>query len=120
MKIGIVGGGNLGSVLAVRFSKNHKVMVYKRDKAKLHLFKKDMKVFCEDSGSFYIGNIFKFTSELKELVDFADYIFITYPAFLFKELSIEMIPLLSQGKHLVFVPGSGAVEIFFKDALKKE
>ncbi len=30
-----------------------------------------------------------------------------------------MIPYLSNNHHLIFVPGSGGAELFFKDALKK-
>ena len=118
-KIGIVGGGNLGSILAVKFSLKQEVTLYTNLVDKLDLYAKDMKVFDEDHNSYYQGKIAKITCNLQELVDNSDYIFITFPSFLFPSLAQELIPLLKKGQHLVFVPGSGGAELAFKGALEK-
>ena len=119
MKIGIIGGGNLGSVLAVKFSQSNNVIVYTNLLDKIELYKSDMKVYSEDKGVYYIGKNIKYTTCLRTLADNSDYIFITFPAFLFKELSKELLPFLSKNHHLIFVPGSGGAELYFRDALKK-
>lgn len=118
-KIGIIGGGNLGSVLAVKFSINHEVTLYTNLVDKVNEYHKDMQVFNEDSNSTYQGNISRITSSLDELVNNSEYIFITFPSFLFDNLSKDLIPLLKKGQHLVFIPGSGGAELFFKSAVEK-
>lgn len=119
MKIGIVGGGNMGCVLATRFSQAHDVVLYTNLLDKKHLYKKDMTVYCEDNNSFYQAKIKCITSSLEELCMKAEYIFITFPSFLFKQLCHDMMPFLKKGHHLIFVPGSGGAELFFKPVLSK-
>ena len=118
-KIGIIGAGNMGSILAVKFSRNNDVILYSNMENEIGLYKKDMQVYLEDNDSYYSGDIKEFTTNLKRLVEQSDYIFITFPSFLFKMLSDELIPLLKNGQHLIFVPGSGAAELYFKKALEK-
>lgn len=118
-KIGIIGGGNLGSVLAVKFSLKNDVILYTNLNDRLNEYRNDMTVFCEDTQSNYKGNIKIITNSLKELSDNSEYIFITFPSFLFKNLAKELVPLLKKGQHLVFVPGSGGAELAFKEALSK-
>lgn len=118
-KIGIVGAGNMGSILAVKFSKENDVIVYTNMENEVDLYKKDMQVYLEDNNSYYSGDIKEFTTDLKYLVDHSDYIFITFPSFLFGMLSKQLVPLLKEGQHLIFIPGSGAAELYFKDALEK-
>ena len=119
LNIGIVGGGNLGCVLATRFSQKHNVVLYTNLEDKLSLYKKDMKVYLEDKDIYYQANINIITSSLKELCENSEYIFITFPSFLFAKLCKDMLPFLNEKHHLVFVPGSGGAELYFKDVLKK-
>lgn len=118
-KIGIIGGGNLGSVLAVRFSQKNDVVLYTNLIDRVQEYQKDMVVFCEDTNSYITGNIKSITSSLKELTENSEYIFITFPSFLFKQLAVDLVPLLNNKHHLVFVPGSGGAELAFRDAIKK-
>lgn len=118
-KIGIVGGGNLGSVLAVKFSQENDVTLYISNPNKLTKYRKDMQVYNEENDYYYTGKILSITNSLEDLVNNSEIIFITYPAFLFKSFAAELIPLLKKGQHLVFVPGSGGAELAFKGALKK-
>ena len=119
MKIGIIGGGNLGSVLAVNFSIRNEVILYTNLVNQVGLYKNDMQVFCEDTNSYKTGKDIKYTTSLEELVNNSSYIFITFPSFLFESLAKELIPLLNKNHHLVFIPGSGGAELFFKDAIAK-
>ena len=119
MKIGIIGGGNMGCVLATKFSQNHDVTLYSNLPDKINLYRKDMQVITEDTNKTYQARINKITGNIKELCESSDYIFVTFPAFLFEPLFKEMEPYLRHGHHLFFVPGSGGAELFFKKALDK-
>lgn len=119
MRIGIVGGGNMGCVLATKFSASNEVTLYTNLLDKLPLYKKDMKVYLEDNNSYYQANIKCITGSLKELCEKSEYIFITFPSFLFKQLCLDMLPYLTNKHHLFFVPGSGGAELAFKSALEK-
>ncbi len=119
MKIGIIGGGNMGCVIATKFSQKHEVTLYTNLIDKLPLYKKDMKVYLEDNDSYYQANIKCVTSSLEELCKKSDYIFITFPSFLFEQLCKDILPFLNERHHLFFVPGSGGAELFFKDVLAK-
>lgn len=119
MKIGIVGGGNMGCVLATKFSQRHEVTLYTNLLDQVSLYKKDMQVYLEDTDSYYKANIACITTSIKELCEKSEIIFVTFPSFLFKDLCNDMLPYLNSSHHLFFVPGSGGAELFFKDVLKK-
>ena len=119
MKIGIIGGGNLGSVLAVNFSLNNEVILYTNLLDKVDEYRPDMQVFCEDTNSYKTGKDIRYTTSLKELAENSTYIFITFPSFMFEALSNDLVPYLNKNHHLVFIPGSGGAELFFKNALEK-
>ena len=119
MKIGVIGGGNIGSVLSVRFSQDNDVTLYLNAVDKPELYQKDMQVYCADNDQTITGKNLKITTSLKELAENSTYIFITYPSFLFAQLAEELVPYLNNNHHLVIVPGSGGAELFFKDALLK-
>ena len=82
-------------------------------------FSEKIKVHCEDNGTIYKSDIKLITTDLKKALEFGDYIFITYPAFLFERYSKELLPLLSKKHHLFFVPGSGGADLWFKPAVDK-
>lgn len=118
-KITILGAGNMGHILAAKFSKDNDVCVYLNEVERTKPFFKNVKVLCEDSGLTYEGKVKLITTDLKEAVEFGDYFFITYPAFLFESFAKTLCPLLGKGKHLVFVPGSGGADLWFKDAVNR-
>ncbi|HUM43329.1 MAG TPA: NAD/NADP octopine/nopaline dehydrogenase family protein [Fervidobacterium sp.] len=119
-KITILGGGNMGSVLAVKFSQKNNVNLYLNSPYETKKeFSNDMIVFNEDSNMHLKGRISLITENLEKAISNAEWIFVTFPSFLFESFSKELIPLLHEGQHLVGIPGSGGFELFFKDALKK-
>ena len=118
-KITILGAGNMGSVLAAKFSQMQSVCVFLNEVESSTPFSKNIEVFCDDTNSSYKANIELITNNLKEAIEFADIIVITYPAFLFKKYADLIIPLLRKGQHILFAPGSGGAEIFFKGAIEK-
>lgn len=120
MNITVIGGGNMGSILSVKFSQKNNVTLFLNSPyEKPSEYSKNLKVFCEDTGAYVEGKIANITDDLETAVKDASWIVITYPAFLFKKLATDLIPLLKAGQHLLFVPGSGGAEIVFKDALSR-
>lgn len=119
-KITIIGGGNMGSILSVKFSLKYDVTLFlNAPYEKVDEYHKDMVIFNEDNNTFIKGKINLITENLEDAVKDADWIYITYPSFLFSKLSKELIPLLHNGQHLVGIPGSGGFELYFKAALNK-
>ena len=117
MKITIIGGGAIGSVIAARFSQKNDCCLYISNRNnEISEFDKNFKVNIEDENKTIKAKLKLITSSIKEAIEFADYIFITYPTFLFKKLAEEMMPFL-KNKTLIFMPGATA-EFAFKDALK--
>lgn len=118
--ITVIGGGNMGSILAVRFSQKYDVTLFLNSPyEKVEQYSKNLRVFSEDTNTYITGNIAKITDDLEDAVKDADWIYITFPSFLFDSLSKKMVPLLHEGQHLVGLPGSGGFELFFKEALAK-
>lgn len=118
-KITMLGAGNMGSVLAAKFSQKNDVCVYLNEVESQYQFKKDIEVFCEDEKKSYFGKIKKITTNIEEAIRYAEIIVITYPAFLFSKYAELIIPHLTEGQHLLFVPGSGGAELQFKKAVDK-
>lgn len=118
-KITLLGAGNMGHILAAKFSQNNDVCVFLNEVEAVRKFNKDVKVFCEDSNSFYSAKVKLITTDLSEALEFGEYIFITYPAFLFGKYAKLICPYLNSKHHLFFVPGSGGAELFFKEAINK-
>jgi len=117
--ITIIGGGNMGSLLAAKFSQAHSVTLYISTEEKAKQFSRAMCIFNEDTKTYMEGKIKAITSNLKEAVADSEWIFITYPSFLFYEFAGDLTPCLKAGQHLVGVPGSGGFELYFKKAIEK-
>lgn len=118
--ITIIGGGNMGSLLSAKFSQKYNVTLFlNAPYEKAEEYHNDMVIFNEDKSSFVFGKIKLITENLLEAVKDANWIFITYPSFLFESFSKQLVPLLHEGQHLVGVPGSGGFELYFKEVLKK-
>lgn len=119
-KITVIGGGNMGSILSVKFSQKHDVTLFLNAPYEMvEEYRKDLLVFNEDTNTRVKGKINLITDNLEEAVKDAEWIYITYPSFLFSSFSKELIPLLHKGQHLVGIPGSGGFELNFRGALEK-
>ena len=116
-RITIIGGGNIGSALAVRFSQQNDVCMYLNSK---YEYNKNIEMINEDSQICTLAKIKLITNSLEEAINYGEWIFITLPCFLFKNFANKMISCINSPKHIVAVPGSGAFELYFKEALDKE
>lgn len=120
MKITVIGGGNMGSLLAVKLSQKHSVTLFlNAPYERVEEYRTDMVAVCDDTGAHTVGRIDRITDDLPSAVEGAEYVFITYPSFLFARLAAQLTPCLSAGQHLVLIPGSGGAELFFGEALTR-
>lgn len=118
MKIAIIGAGNIGTLLAAELAcKGHSIKVRS---SKPSLWADEIKVVD------YEGNVICKTSQnifcsdkYDEILDKAQYVFITTPAFMFKEISTKIEQYIEPGMVLVIVPSNGGAEYYFENCQKK-
>lgn len=113
MKVGIVGGGNIGIALYLELKKRcMQVEIYSSKKF-------------DGKYTLYEDSIYQFEStvcvvnSLYDLCQKCEILLITYPPSLFKSLFNELNQYI-ENKILVFVPGIGGVEYIFKPLLNKK
>ncbi len=122
MKISIIGGGNLGTLIAATLTqKKYQISLYSSKKA---LFSEDKQidVFDNSEDLLFSTNLFEVTDDFQQSVKNADIIFITYPAQMFKNLASQFETLYNNKKLfssqlLVFIPGTGGVEFAFHNLI---
>lgn len=117
MRITVIGGGNIGTLMAAEISrKGHEVTICT---SKPELWKNIIEVYDgEDNFLFTSGNI-KITSSHKEALPNADLIFITLPSQLLKKTAEEVSPYISAGQKIGIVPGGGGAEFSFGNLIKR-
>ncbi len=117
MNITIIGGGNIGTLMAAEFAfKGHGVTIYT---SKPSLWNKELEVYDADENLLLKSSVCNITDSMEVALKNAEYIWVVMPAQLFPELSEKMLPFLKKGQKIGVVPGSGGAEFAFKDALKK-
>ena len=117
MKITIVGGGNLGTLLAALFaSKGNDVVIYT---SKPEKFAKRLEVYNKNDELVCSGDIKQATNDWKIAIEFADIIWVTVPPQLFYETADLMFPYVKQGQMIGIIPGAGAAEFAFKSIIEK-
>lgn len=116
MNITIIGGGNIGTLMAAEFAhKGHNVTVYT---SKPSHWQKKICVY--DSGEKLLlkSELAVITDSIQEAVENAEYIWIATPAQCFSVLSGKILPYVRQGQKIGVVPGGGA-EFAFCELLQK-
>ena len=115
--IGIVGGGNIGTALALELeNRGFNVCLYTRNP---EIWSKDVDLY-EDDFLVCKTRISVVTDDLETLCRSCKTIVITYPPQLFRELSSDMFPLILDGATLIAVPGLGGFEYVFNKFLEKK
>lgn len=117
MKITIIGAGNIGTQFAVAFAeKGHEVTMFT---SKVSVVKKELCMLDENNVIIKRGRLKKITNEIEEAINDAEYIFITYPAFLLKDISELLLEYVKPGMKIGVIPGTGGAEFFFSRHMKK-
>lgn len=112
MKVTIVGGGNIGTQLAVHCAeKGHEVIVYT---SKPDSFKHDLCIANENLEVIHKGTITCATNDTQKAFQDADWIFITYPAFEMNHIATIIQPYFHKELTVCIVPGTGGGDCAFK------
>lgn len=118
MKVTIIGGGNLGTLLGAAFAyRNNEVIIHT---SKPEKFSKVLEAYSKDDKVLFKGEISKATNDWKEAVEGADLIWVTVPPQLFVETANAMEPYVSKGQMIGIIPGAGAAEFAFRALIEKD
>lgn len=118
MRMCIIGGGNIGTLLAAEFAQKpwHEVTVFT---SRPEHWSDTIEVYAPDDALMFCSKRFCVTGDLREAVHGADYVWVTLPAFTFPEFAQAVTPLLAAGQRVICVPGSGGAEFAFAEAIRK-
>lgn len=117
MKVTIIGGGNLGTLLGATFAyRGNEVILHT---SKPEIFSKEIEVYNKTEELLFTGTLSKVTNDWKESIEGADIIWVTVPPQLFVETAEKMEPYVTEGQMIGIIPGAGAAEFAFKSIIDK-
>lgn len=117
MNITVVGGGNVGTLLAGEFTKKgHSVTIYTRDKSK---WENAITVLDKDTNIEYTYTPYQITEDIKEAVENANIIIVTLPSFACKKFIQSSESYINKNTLIGFYPGTGGIEFISKNLLEK-
>lgn len=117
MKVTIIGAGNIGTQFAIEFAeKGYEVAIYTSKPSRI---KKELFMVDENGEVTKFGKIKEATSNIGDAVKKAEYIIITYPAFMLKEIADLLLDYVKEGMKIGVIPGTGGAEFFFARHVKK-
>lgn len=116
MVVSIIGGGNIGTLMAGEFAAaGHEVRLCASDANKwfdsIHVYDQDDALVCE-------GKLALVSGDIAEVLRGAEVVFITYPTFLLKSIAERMLPYVEVSQLIGVVPGNDA-EFFFAEHVKR-
>ena len=117
MNITILGGGNIGTLMAAECArKGHRVTVHT---SRPELWSRELCVHDREDAPLFSARIAEVTDDLARAVCGAEVVFITLPAETFPALARELAPHVRPGQRIGIIPGSGGAEFAFRDFLQK-
>jgi len=117
MNITVIGGGNVGTLIAGEFTKKGNIVtIYTRDKTR---WSEEITVFDKDTESSYTYIPYKITEDIKEAVENAEIIFITLPSSVSKKFIKDSEEYIRPGTWVGFYPGTGGIEFISKKLIDK-
>lgn len=117
MKITIIGGGNIGTLMAAEAAyKGHEVTVYTSTPEK---WGETIEVYNSKEELLRRGKLSRVTNVMCEALESAEYVYVVWPAQLFVGLAEKMAPYVHEGQKLGIVPGSGGAEFAFQKLMDR-
>lgn len=117
MKITIIGGGNLGTLMGATFAhKGNEVIIHT---SKPEKFNREIDVYANDEKLLFTGKIVKATNDWKEAIEGAELIWVVVPPQMFIETAKAMESYIEEGQMVGLVPGAGAAEFAFVPLIQK-
>lgn len=112
--IAVIGGGNIGTQFAcVCSSKGYKVNMYS---SRPELFD-DTLIMVNEFDQETTGTLNLVTSDIGEAVKDCKVVFVTHPAFRFKNIADLLLPYVNDEMYIVVVPGLGGAEFAFRQCI---
>ncbi len=118
MKIVILGGGNIGSLLIGDLGNNPELEIFLYTENFL-IWKETIDVFDKDDNLLFSGELKKASNDKNLIFKDANIIISTLPSHIFPKVLKEIEDYISPKSILVVIPGSGGVE-YLTDNLKKK
>lgn len=116
MKFCVIGGGNIGTLIAAEAAhKGHCVTLYVSDPQN---WSGTLEVEDENGTPLFSAQLHAVTHSIGQAMERADAVFVTYPAFMFRDLAQQMLPFAKPGQWIVSVPGSGGADTAFAPLVK--
>ncbi len=116
LKVTVVGGGNIGTQFACTCaSKGYEVTMWSNKPEK---FSTELEIV-DENDNVTKGILKKITSDPKEALAESGILFVTYPAFMLKDLSDTILPYVREGLMICVIPGTGGAEFSFRECMKK-
>lgn len=108
MKITVIGGGNVGTLMAAEFAyAGHAVTIYTRDTSR---WSPEIEVYDADDSILMKARPAGITSSMEEAVSGAELVFIVTPASTLESQARELLPCIRRGQKICIVPGTGGAE----------
>ena len=118
MNITVIGGGNIGTLMAAEAAnKGHNVTVYT---SKPYKWGNSIDVYDSDDNLLIRGVMSKITDNMEAALKDADYVWVTVPAQVFPTIAKKMASYVTSKQKIGIVPGFGGAEFIFKSEIKKE
>lgn len=117
MKITIIGGGNIGTLMAAEIAyRGHEVTLYT---SKPERWKKEIQIYSPEDKLLRAGVLVQITNSMREAMESAEILFVTVPAPLFQKLGEAMLPFAGKGQKIGIIPGSGGAEYAFRGLMER-
>lgn len=116
MRICIVGGGNIGTLLAGEAAADgYDVTVYT---SKVARWSHNITVKDIHGSVIAKGHIQQLTDDLKRAISGQDYIFVTLPSVAQSDFAQKAAPYITAGQRVVMIPGYGGTEMIMQPLVK--
>lgn len=114
-KVAVIGGGNIGTQFACMIaSKGYSVNVHT---SKPKLFSDTIEIV-DENGLLLISKLNVVSSNVKDVVEDCNVIFVTHPAFRLEAVANKILPYMHKDTYICVLPGTGGAEFAFKKCIE--
>lgn len=116
MNIAVVGGGNIGMLLAAELaSKGHAVSIVTSNPSRWSSL---IRAYDKGERLVYCGELASVTTDVSCIDNACDMVFVTYPSFMLRRAAKMLLPVSRLGLKIGVVPGNGA-EFYFAEHIRR-
>lgn len=117
MKVTVIGGGNIGTQLAVHSAcKGHDVAIHT---SRPQAFSDTLTIIDEQDEVVLEASGITATNSAEEAFAGTELVFVTVPAFAMEKAAASLLPYVSEGMKICLIPGTGGGECAFAACIRK-